>query len=149
MIIVLEIDNVLCHTPPWTDRELPGQLLELCKPRPAAIQKLRELHVLGHELVIVTNRGPQTATATRRQLDAWAPDLSPHIGVRTRPRLVFDAKEALADKQRAFNDLGAHVVISGDPEDHVAAARSHARFVSAGEFELHGIVSLRTVSHVA
>jgi hypothetical protein len=147
MIILFEVDNVVCFTPPGTDRDSEGELLDACRPQAAVIQRLREAHALGHELFVVTSRGPQVATMTRLQLDAWLPGLSPHILVWHRPRLVFDPKESVSDKERTINDLGGHVYISADPEDHVAAARAHARFLNAGEFALHGLVSLRGVLH--
>ena len=147
MIILLEIDNVVCYTPPWCNRDAAGQLLELCRPRRAAIQQLRTLHGLGHDLGVVTSRGPQVAAVTRQQLDAWMPDLSPHLITRHRPRLVAVPDYATTDKQREIQALCGDVYV-GSIEDEQAAVLAGARFVWGPEFELHGLTSLREAPRV-
>lgn len=144
MLIGLDWDGTVCQVPVGTDMDNATQLLAVCTPRPGVVRRIREAAGLGHTFCVVTARGPHTAQATRAQLDAWLPDLSPHIQVRHRPRLVWDYRDWIPDKQRSLRDLKVDVYVGDHNEDRAAALRAGCRFLWDHEFELHGLVSLRS-----
>lgn len=145
VMVVLDWDGTVCDTPEDVDHDDASDLLARCQPRPAVVQRIREILGLGHDVAVVTGRGPHVAHATRAQADAWLQDLSPRLQLVHRPRLVFDWRHYVQDKERSIRDLRGDVYIGDRPEDRAAALRAGARFLWAHEFEAHGLVALRSV----
>jgi phosphoglycolate phosphatase-like HAD superfamily hydrolase len=141
MIIALDLDGTLCNTPEGINYEDEAEILARCTPRYGVIARVLELHALGHDLAVVTARGPQVANATKRQLRDWLGDLN--LVVRHRPRIDFSWQHYVADKEEQFRKLGADICIGDRPEDKAAALRANAHFLWDWEFETHGIVQLR------
>lgn len=141
MIIVFDLDGTLCDTPEGTDYDDVADLLAKCRPRAAVLERVRELARLGHDLAVVTARGPHVAAATKQQLHQWLAGVE--LVVRHRPRLDFGWQHYVSDKEAQYRQLGAHITVGDRAEDKAAGLRAGCRFVWDWEFETHGIVTMR------
>lgn len=137
MIILTDWDGTVCITPPGTNYEDVDELLARCTPRLRVIERLAAAAAAGHQVGIVTARGQHVATATRQQAAAWLPDVE-LVGMRHRPRLVYDQVHYVPDKERAIRDLRGALYIGDRTEDRAAALRAGARFAWDWEWERHG-----------
>lgn len=146
MIVLFDLDGTICDTPAGVDYDDPASLLALCKPRPRVLERMHDLVAMGHQLGVVTARGPHVADISKAQLNAWLGPLAKLFIVRHRPRLLFDWGHYVADKQRSIHELaaGQDAVYVGDrAEDKAAALRAGARFLWDHEFEARGLLDLR------
>lgn len=143
--VFFDLDGTLCHTPEDIDHDDVRALIDRCTPREQAIAKVRELHALGHQLGIITGRGPHVRAATTAQLHAWLPEIAADIIVHHRPRLVFDWHHYIGDKEHVMRLEAVDVYVGDRAEDKAAALRAGARFVWDHTFEAHGLTGLRQV----
>lgn len=140
MIILFDWDGTLCETPPGIDYDDEPSLLARCSPRIRGLEHVRAAAAAGHQVGVVTARGPHVANATRAQLQAWLPDIVQSlVGVHHRPRLVFDLRHYVADKEASIRQLGGQVYVGDRDEDRAAALRAGARFLWDHQWEQHGL----------
>lgn len=144
--IFFDLDGTLCDTPADIDHDDVRDLIDRCTPRQAALLRLRQVHALGHKVGIITGRAPYVRAATAHHLAQWLPGLHHDLVVHHRPRLAFDWRLYIEDKERLLRLEGADIYIGDRDEDQAAALRAGCRFVRASDFEAHGLTSLRTVA---
>lgn len=138
-----DIDGTLCRTAPGTDYEDPASILASCTPIAAAVRALQSAAADGHDIVLVTARGPLAREVTIQQAHDWLGAAAARVKVATRPTLIFDFSRMAAEKEVALRRLGVDVYVGDRPEDQEAALRAGARFVHADRVHAFGYAALR------
>ena len=144
MRIFFDVDGTLCHTRK-VDFDDPQGLLSACTPRPAALQELLAAHRLGHDVGILTYRGPHVAETTRAQLRSWLGAVAEDLVVEHRPSLAFDWSHYIPDKEAVLRRHGVDVYVGDRSEDRAAALHAGAAFIWDRDWEAHGLRALHLV----
>lgn len=142
MIVGLDWDGTCSHTPHGIDMDDAQALLAHCRPNQAVLDRCVELSLGGHELVVITARGPHVAHATAAQVDEWIHEAGGQVRhIRHRPRLLFDMSHYVPDKEASLRELGVEIYIGDRREDRAAALRAGARFLWPHQLVEHGLAA--------